>query len=94
MCDNLAKLTETRCDILFDIAFNSSFERSDKRTAELMNSVAGKLAVYQREVNKNVASSSILVTINRLQNYYSMMYSFCLHTLLIFSNGVSEMEHQ
>lgn len=73
MCDHLEKSTEARLDILLDVAFNhSSDEESDKKVSELMNSIAGKLAVYNRELNKDSVSQEVLGTLASLQKFYSM----------------------
>lgn len=37
-----------------------------------MNSIAGKLAVYHREVNKDSVSQEVLGTLASLQKFYSM----------------------
>lgn len=73
MCDHLEKSTEARLDILLDVAFNhSNDEESDKKVSELMNSIAGKLAVYNRELNKDSVSQEVLGTLASLQKFYSM----------------------
>ena len=55
-----------------DIAFNDlQVEEKSHEVDELVNSIAGKIAVYQREVKKQKGAKELLKTLTNLQTFYS-----------------------
>lgn len=58
--------------MLLDIAFNDlQVEEKSHEVDELVNSIAGKIAVYQREVKKQKGAKELLKTLTNLQTFYS-----------------------